>query len=54
MSLRKAIDDPTVRERLEGVDMRIEWIEPVQLAQTIDADIKRWMEVAKKAGVKAE
>lgn len=52
-SLRKAIDDPAVRDRLEKVGIDIEWMEPAQFAQAIDADIKRWAAVAKKAGMKA-
>ena len=52
-SLRKVIEDRSVRDRLEKVDMSIEWLEPAQLAHAIDTDIKRWTAVAKKAGVKA-
>lgn len=52
-SLRKVIDDPAVRDRLEKVGMNIEWMEPAQFARAIDVDIKRWAAVAKKAGVKA-
>lgn len=52
-SLRKVIDDPAVRDRLQKVGMNIEWMEPAQFARAIDADIKRWAAVAAKAGVKA-
>ena len=51
--LAKVMADPAVRERLAKVSMDIEWMDGPELARATDAGIKRWAEVAKKAGVKA-
>lgn len=52
-SLATTMDDPAVRDRLGRVGMDIEWMDGPELARAIEAGMKRWAEVAKKAGVKA-
>ncbi len=52
-SLAKVMADPGVRDRLGKVGMDIEWMDGPELGRAIDAGMKRWAEVAKKAGVKA-
>lgn len=51
--LARVMADPAVRERLAKVSMDIEWMDGPELARATDAGMKRWAEVAKKAGVKA-
>jgi tripartite-type tricarboxylate transporter receptor subunit TctC len=52
-SLARVMADPGVRDRLGKVGMDIEWMDGPELGRAIDAGMKRWAEVAKKAGVKA-
>jgi tripartite-type tricarboxylate transporter receptor subunit TctC len=51
--LRKVMDDAEVRGRLVKAGLEIEWMEPAELARAIDADMRRWSAVGKRAGVKA-
>ena len=49
--LRKAYEDPDLRAKLEGAGIPPQWEGPEQVARNIDADIKRWSELAKRAKI---
>jgi tripartite-type tricarboxylate transporter receptor subunit TctC len=52
-ALRRIIEDAATRERLDKMGLEPDWIGPDEVARLIDTEIRRWAEVAKKAGVKA-
>lgn len=51
--LKKVFDDAEVRARLEGVGIPPQWESAEQVARAIDADIKRWSDLARKARIEA-
>jgi len=53
-ALRKAFDDPDVRERLTRAGLEPVWMGQEQLAAAIRSDLERWTRVAKAAGIRNE
>jgi tripartite-type tricarboxylate transporter receptor subunit TctC len=47
----KALAEPEMVQRLAGFNVQAQASTPTQLAQLLDADIKRWSEVIQKAGI---
>ncbi len=47
----KALAEPEMVQRLAGFNVQAQASTPAQLAQLLDADIKRWSEVIQKAGI---
>lgn len=52
-ALKRVIDDPEVRARLEGIGITPAWEDAQGVARAIDADLKRWSEVARRARIEA-
>lgn len=52
--LKKAMDDPAVRERLVGMGIEVGWEGPEQVTKNIADDVRRWGEVAKRANMRLE
>ncbi len=51
--LKKVMSDPGVRARLENAAIDPVWEEPQQVAAAIKADMARWAELAKRAGIQS-
>jgi tripartite-type tricarboxylate transporter receptor subunit TctC len=51
--LKRVFEDPEVRARLEAVGIAPVWEGPREVARAIDADIKRWNELARRARIEA-
>jgi tripartite-type tricarboxylate transporter receptor subunit TctC len=51
--LKKVMSDPGVRARLENAAIDPVWEEPQQVAAAIKADMARWAELSKRAGIKS-
>jgi tripartite-type tricarboxylate transporter receptor subunit TctC len=49
--LAKVLAEPEMVQRLAGFNVQAQASTPMQLAQLLDADIKRWSEVIQKAGI---
>jgi tripartite-type tricarboxylate transporter receptor subunit TctC len=47
----KVLAEPEMVQRLAGFNVQAQASTPTQLAQLLDADIKRWSEVIQKAGI---
>jgi tripartite-type tricarboxylate transporter receptor subunit TctC len=47
----KVLAEPEMVQRLAGFNVQAQTSTPTQLAQLLDADIKRWSEVIQKAGI---
>jgi tripartite-type tricarboxylate transporter receptor subunit TctC len=47
----KVLAEPDMVQRLAGFNVQAQSSTPTQLAQLLDADIKRWTEVIQKAGI---
>ena len=52
-ALKKVFDDAELRTRLEGAGISPQWEGPEQVARNIDADMKRWSELARRARIEA-
>ena len=53
-ALKKAFDDPDVREKLTRAGLEPVWMDQEQLAAAIRSDLERWTRVAKAAGIRNE
>jgi len=53
-ALQRAFDDAQVRQRLADVALDPIWLDHAALTATIAADIAKWTEVARKAGIRTE
>ena len=51
--LKRAFEDEPLRARLDGMGTTPMWQGPQEVARTIDADIRRWSEVARRAKIEA-
>jgi tripartite-type tricarboxylate transporter receptor subunit TctC len=51
VELAKVLAEPEMVQRLAGFNVQAQASTPSQLAQLLDADIKRWSEVIQKAGI---
>jgi tripartite-type tricarboxylate transporter receptor subunit TctC len=51
--LKRVFDDPALRARLDGMGTTPLWEGPQEVMRAIDADIKRWSEVARRARIEA-
>jgi tripartite-type tricarboxylate transporter receptor subunit TctC len=51
--LKTVMSDPGVRARLENAAIDPVWEEPQQVAAAIKADMARWAELAKRAGIQS-
>ena len=47
--VKRVVEDAEVRAKLDAVGIPLVWLGPQELARTIDADLKRWSEVAQRA-----
>jgi tripartite-type tricarboxylate transporter receptor subunit TctC len=52
--LRKTWEDKDVRERLGAMGMDLIWLEGAELTRRVDADLAKWSNVVKTAGIRAE
>ena len=52
--LRKTWEDKDVRERLGAMGMDLIWLEGAELTRRVDADLAKWSNVIKTAGIRAE
>ena len=52
-ALKRVFSDADVRTRLDGLGINPVWDGPQEVARAIDADIKRWTEVARRARMEA-
>jgi tripartite-type tricarboxylate transporter receptor subunit TctC len=50
----KAMNDPTIRQKLAGQGATIEVGSPDDLAKALDADMVRWAEIVKESGARIE
>ena len=53
-TIRKVMDDPELRARLEFMGIEPVWEGPEEVKRAIEADIKRWKEVAQRAGMERQ
>lgn len=51
--LKRVFEDPGLRARLDGMGTTPTWEGPQAVMLAIDADIRRWTEVARRAGIQA-
>ena len=51
--LKRVFDDPTFRARLETAGVTPLWQGPAEVARLIDADLKRWSELAQRARIES-
>jgi len=54
VALKKAFDDPDVRQKLAGVGLDPIWMDAAELAATIRSDLEKWTRVAKATGIRTE
>ena len=47
------MSDQEVRARLSSMDIEPVWDGPQEVSQAIAADLRRWRELAKRAGIKS-
>ena len=52
--LRKTWEDKDVRERLGAMGMDLIWLEGAELTRRVDADLAKWSNVVKTAGIRAD
>lgn len=52
--LKRAYDDPEVRQRLDSLGMDPLWMEPAQVSAAIDRDLARWGTVMRRANIKPD
>jgi tripartite-type tricarboxylate transporter receptor subunit TctC len=52
--LRKTWEDKDVRERLGAMGMDLIWLEGAELNRRVDADLAKWSNVVKTAGIRAD
>jgi tripartite-type tricarboxylate transporter receptor subunit TctC len=51
--LKRVFDDPDLRAKLEGMATPVVWTGPDEVVRSIDADIKRWADIARRAKIDA-
>ncbi len=52
-AFKAVMDDAAIRGRLEAIGITPSWENAAELARAIDADLKRWSELARIAGITA-
>jgi tripartite-type tricarboxylate transporter receptor subunit TctC len=52
--LRKTWEDKDLRERLGAMGMDLIWLEGAELTRRVDADLAKWSNVIKTAGIRAD
>jgi tripartite-type tricarboxylate transporter receptor subunit TctC len=52
--LRTTWEDKDVRERLGAMGMDLIWLEGAELTRRVDADLAKWSNVVKTAGIRAD
>jgi tripartite-type tricarboxylate transporter receptor subunit TctC len=52
--LRRAVESPDYRDKLQGLEMRPISSTPADLARLLKADTAKWAKVVKDAGIKPE
>ena len=52
--LRKTWEDKDVRERLGAMGIDMIWLEGAELTRRVDADLAKWSNVIKTAGIRAD
>jgi tripartite-type tricarboxylate transporter receptor subunit TctC len=53
-ALKRTFDDAQIRQRLVDVALDPIWLDETALAAAVGADIAKWTELAKKAGIRTE